>query len=951
MAGAVDKKKNDVKDALIGAPATFVAARSSILADITLSREFAANFLDALCAPLSGKNESGVTTNMSLNTVCRTLEKQKRLCYGARAIATDFSRAFDLPNHSVINGNLGLTEPSTSSFGIKATDIGETYPITLSTTSTATQTQGSNTFSVYVGDYYLVRSRVSGELIDIADDVNPYSKPDTETVFGNAVVWVAGTATEPGGGAIATEQEANTWNYNYATANIASVGITGSGGTELTVLTLSSALTPGSNSANYTPLGPAFAQKFYLKRKEDFVETFTITGTTSVNSVSITGVSDADLAKVKYGDVISGTGIPDANVTIQAVQTEKNTIRVSDTGTATAVGTVTLTVNSVPFGFQAHDIFCQVEVVAEGLVVNDNWKPVGDDDGYYNAANEGPDPRRDDIPPAGNEDELLVATTTQFKNLLQFFNPSSPDNDLTKGASSTLTSDGKEYDGTKYPDIAVNPFFPANLGTTATRATKENELTGTQPDGLGDKDVWVGRFVAWNKDRQDGTPQKVGEYRYVLDNAERFFYAPSRNTSYSGGISISQGADQYNPATILASPPAGSEKEPRTVLPRTTLSPVITAINSGTTSIAIPAGGAGGTAYGGATVTRASGKIPADENTKSASFVDDGSTTGTTTFTWTPSGPPTVTTATQYGVSGFGVFYTLTDNYVIANEHYWTSVTYDTGHGSHGNLTANCTWSADFAVRRYVYNCRHNFYQRLMTIAGGDVEFLKNTVDDLQDSVKFRDPNITETTKVAPREIPTGTGSSAQGISDKDFDDYILSSTSGSPARTAWDTDLAAVTAILTATRDALSDQLRTGAENNNGVSPGKKGSDIDTDDPDIDGTWSTFTSENTTLLDKCNKRVAEVDARIGKPLYGGSQASRGTPPGYYVEKIPSSNTASGLLPYGRSIYNNVNYLLGQDIELLGKITKDIESLTDLIDLVKSDRNKYEIFSGRDKVY
>ena len=173
-----------------------------------------------------------------------------------------------MPDHSVINGTLGLTEPSTSTFGIKATDIGETYPITLSNTEGATQTQDSNTFSTWVGDYYLVRSRVSGELIDIADDVTPYSKPDTETVFGNAVAW---------GSSVATEQEANTWNYNYATANIASVATTGSGATELTVLTLSSALSQGSDTS-YTPLGPAFAQKFYLKRKADLVNTITITG-------------------------------------------------------------------------------------------------------------------------------------------------------------------------------------------------------------------------------------------------------------------------------------------------------------------------------------------------------------------------------------------------------------------------------------------------------------------------------------------------------------------------------------------------------------------------------------------------------------------------------------------------------------------------------------------------
>ena len=105
---------------------------------------------------------------------------------------------WDLPDHSVINGSLGLTEPSTSTFGIKATDIGETYPITLSNVNGTTQTQDSNTFSVYVGDYYLVRSRVSGELIDIANDVNAYTKPDSDMVFGNAVAWgssVAGDET------------------------------------------------------------------------------------------------------------------------------------------------------------------------------------------------------------------------------------------------------------------------------------------------------------------------------------------------------------------------------------------------------------------------------------------------------------------------------------------------------------------------------------------------------------------------------------------------------------------------------------------------------------------------------------------------------------------------------------------------------------------------------------
>ena len=45
-----------------------------------------------------------------------------------------------------------------------------------------------------------------------------------------------------------------------------------------------------------------------------------------------------------------------------------------------------------------------------------------------------------------------------------------------------------------------------------------------------------------------------------------------------------------------------------------------------------------------------------------------------------------------------------------------------------------------------------------------------------------------------------------------------------------------------------------------------------------------------------------------------------------------------------------MNHLLGQHVNLLGGIIKDIESLGDLVDMVKTARNKYEIYSGRDKV-
>ena len=295
MAGAIEKKRNETYDELVGAPATHIDARSSILSDIALSREFAQTYLRALCESFGG---------FSLSQICEKLAYQRQVCYGA-GTQVGFKK-FRLPGPETVNGSLTLTEANTSFFGYVSTTLDEKTTITLSNTDGATQTIDGNTFSTYIGDYYLVRSRVSGELEPTSANLSAYTTPDgADIAFGNSVAW---------GSSVATEQEANTWNYNWARANVASVAVKNSGGVlELKTITLADHLTQGSNT-DYTPVGPGFNQTFYLKRHVNAVNTFTITGTTTINSVSITAVSEADMAKVKYGDVISGTGIPDDNV-------------------------------------------------------------------------------------------------------------------------------------------------------------------------------------------------------------------------------------------------------------------------------------------------------------------------------------------------------------------------------------------------------------------------------------------------------------------------------------------------------------------------------------------------------------------------------------------------------------------------------------------------------------
>ena len=108
----------------------------------------------------------------------------------------------------------------------------------------------------------------------------------------------------------------------------------------------------------------------------------------------------------------------------------------------------------------------------------------------------------------------------------------------------------------------------------------------------------------------------------------------------------------------------------------------------------------------------------------------------------------------------------------------------------------------------------------------------------------------------------------------------------------------------------------------------------------------TSYTSAPTIVISNAGDGDAVITAEID-----GSAAVANEPSRVYVSTIPSSNTTGGQVPYGRSLYNNINLLLGKDIDLMGKIIKDIGSLSSLVDLVKTARNKYEIFSGRDKEY
>ena len=230
--------------------------------------------------------------------------------------------------------------------------------------------------------------------------------------------------------------------------------------------------------------------------------------------------------------------------------------------------------------------------------------------------------------------------------------------------------------------------------------------------------------------------------------------------------------------------------------------------------------------------------------------------------------------------------------------------------------------------------------------ANADVAFIASVTAALKSATvsaggaRFRDPIMEG---VATKHV---TSASAN---DANFDTYLAATSAGVGE---WDTDLASVKASLAAFYLAAGMATRnTRLEVGTDVLGTSVNCAAFGSSDNVHGKWVAFSTECGTLVTTFDARIAEIDARIGKPIYAGSPASATNPPAVYVSHIPASNTTSGFVPYGRSLYNNCNHLLGQDVDLLGGIIKDVEGLTDLVGMVKTARNKYEIFSGRDKEY
>ncbi|MDP6587103.1 MAG: hypothetical protein QF535_20790, partial [Anaerolineales bacterium] len=354
--------------------------------------------------------------------------------------------------------------------------------------------------------------------------------------------------------------------------------------------------------------------------------------------------------------------------------------------------------------------------------------------------------------------------------------------------------------------------------------------------GLGDKDVWCGRYVSFNKDRANASGA-VTDFRYVVDNAEKFFYLPAHWRGYSTGSTavVQDPNKQYTHASKAMG--GNATGEPRAEMPRQPLSGVITRVLTVDNT-------------GGHGANTSVSTVPADDAIKYASALTGGGT-GPNFAAGGVNG-----TANNRSVSR-GSYYVLESNNFITVNHVQCTITHATSCGI-TSYTIVYTNHMDGT-----FPCYYNFVRQHVTGTGADVAdytFVKACAVSLASLSNFRDPIITG----AHGTDGAGTG----GISDANFDgkDSDVTANTGS-AETALSTFISDFNSSNRVAHPAagtgvLGQTLATGSAVNFASLTGS-----------INGVtaWENTRTAMAAFSTACDQRIVEIDNRIGKPTYSGT--------------------------------------------------------------------------------
>jgi len=849
----IAQKITETRDSINAGPDNIIFARLDALNAIMLAMEVLVQNAGVLT---TNQASSGKT----LYDIAKEQSEILALCQGART--TDIQDFGNLANTTIYDtGDVDFTFPvsnsTVTSFGVQVLSIDGETEIDFSGTLGATQTitysnSTTNTFSTYIGDYYLVQSRKTGSLVKATDatNLNAVLRPNAINPLGQDVAFGDDTTNEIG-----------SWNEDYARMDINT--LTETDGVKF--VTLARPLADGSANS-FSP--PGLYDALVLKRK------------------------------INHGDE------------------------------------------------EAHTQAFVAVVVCEGLQINTNWLPVGDNTGSYAAS-------------AALTTNAVKLSDANFKTRADlFYNADYSTNTLPvfKSLANTLVSTSQElplFSGT-YPNKEINPLAPF--------VYKKKEL---QPTGLGEGDLFCGRYVHIEAGRQlpgdtdfdsdTGTLTFSGgidkEYRFVIDTASKYFLQvnPMLTLGTDGVYTTNTVPNANDPQRQFVTGMATIVSTTTGLAHDTTNYPYVNlkCIFSGTTayssvSKSFGSSGDANTTYGAHSVSALARSNTSHAGSATATqklYIDADGQANTTSasataisLTWAGSdhgvGTNTVTHYYYLPVAG-------SDQLINYQPHSALYTITRADDGSGGNAyTMTCAVSQGTAfVAPHIFNqlqAHWNKYPQLDAVING-LDSRKTNHDPYFEVVNDG----------------TAINASAQTKYETYYDRLI---------------DLVAKRNAWRNGSSGTHDTYRAAAVGGSSSSL-ITGSGLEYKADIFDTEFTAFKTSLNTFEASRTERIATIGARIGAPTYANqspaAQDDSDTKAAYKVSAIPTVDTAVGdadtdvvgITPYGRKLYDVINTFLDSDTGYLRDIMEKINNIQFAFDKINQDRNIYEVLNNRSKQF
>jgi len=221
---------------------------------------------------------------------------------------------------------------------------------------------------------------------------------------------------------------------------------------------------------------------------------------------------------------------------------------------------------------EAYDNFAAVNIDSEGLTKNSDWLPLGvgndgSDISITGAVSSAHDPEKATTAISSTWESELGPYRKTYSTSDDIIKSTNPD---YRSVSSNVSYSNTSTADTMYPKIENNPFYPSNAGTQKGYANSSDNITGTQPYGYGEDDIFAGQFFQYEGGRKfvssDGNdiPEDDYAYRFGVWADQKWALGIDPEQTVTLPVSIGVGVPGSGPSLVQngrTGPPANRFKE------------------------------------------------------------------------------------------------------------------------------------------------------------------------------------------------------------------------------------------------------------------------------------------------------------------------------------------------------------------------------------------------------